>query len=84
MRRRRPQPHCSRRGRAPVADIVVRVRKPMIRCIMVDLPQADLTADGHLLNTIGRVNDTKLGLVVDVVEPGALRLGDTVRATLFT
>jgi len=53
----------------------------MIRCVMVDLPQADLAADGHLLDTVGRVNDTKLGLVVDVVAPGALRLGDTVRAT---
>jgi len=63
------------------ADVVVRVRKPMIRCVMVDLPQADLAADGHLLDTVGRVNDTKLGLVVDVVAPGALRLGDTVRAT---
>ncbi len=61
-------------------DIVARVRKPMIRCIMVDLPQVDLPADGHLLDTIGRVNDAKLGLVVDVVSPGALRLGDTVRA----
>ncbi len=63
------------------ADIVVRVRKPMIRCIMVDLPQAGLAADGHLLDAIARVNDTKLGLVVDVAQPGTLRLGDTVRTT---
>jgi len=66
------------------ADIVVRVRKPMIRCIMVDLSRAGLAADGHVLDTLGRVNDTKLGLVVDVVSPGALRLGDPVRVASRT
>jgi hypothetical protein len=41
-------------------------------------------ADGHVLDALGRVNDTKLGLVVDVVSPGALRLGDPVRVASRT
>jgi hypothetical protein len=46
---------------------------------MVGLPQIGLDADRHLLETIGRVNDLVLGLVVDVATPGIVRLHDTVR-----
>ncbi len=63
------------------AEVVVFVRKPMIRCLMLDLPQLGLAADGQLLNTVGQFNDTKLGLVVDVVKPGTVRCGDAVRPT---
>jgi uncharacterized protein YcbX len=62
-------------------EVVLRVREPMVRCVMVDLPQVDLppaTGDG-LLATLGRENDTCLGVVVDVVVPGTVRVGDTVR-----
>jgi MOSC domain-containing protein len=62
------------------SDVRVRIREPMIRCVMVDLPQKDLPVDRHLLSTVGRFNDTQLGLVVDVVRPGTLRLGDEVRS----
>jgi MOSC domain-containing protein len=61
------------------SEVSVRVREPMIRCVMVDLPQVGLAADGTLLSTLGRVNDTQLGLVVDVVTAGTVRLGDAVR-----
>jgi uncharacterized protein YcbX len=61
------------------SEVTVRVREPMVRCVMVDLPQRHLPIDRHLLTTIGRVNDTTLGLVVDVLTPGTLRLGDEVR-----
>lgn len=66
------------------ATVTLRVRTPMTRCLMVDLPQLGLAADAHLLTTIGRVNDTRLGLVVDVVTPGTLRLGDPVRGAAAT
>jgi uncharacterized protein YcbX len=61
-------------------EVVLRVREPMVRCVMVDLPQAGLPPgpDG-LLATLGRENDTCLGVVVDVVVPGTVRAGDTVR-----
>lgn len=60
-------------------EVTVRVRGMMERCVMVGLPQIGLEADRHLLETIGRVNDLVLGLVVDVVTPGTVRLDDTVR-----
>lgn len=59
--------------------LVVRVREPMPRCVMVTLPQVDLAADRRLLDTITRVNDLALGLVVDVVTPGSIRRTDAVR-----
>lgn len=62
------------------SEVRVRLREPMVRCVMVGLPQRDLAADGQLLNTIARVNDTWLGLVVDVLTPGTLRVGDEVVA----
>jgi uncharacterized protein len=60
------------------SEVSVRIREPMIRCVMVDLPQVGLAADGTLLSTLGRVNDTQLGLVVDVISGGTVRLGDSV------
>lgn len=60
-------------------DVVVRVREPMVRCVMVELPQVGLDAASRLLATLGSANRTELGLVLDVLEPGTLRLGDPVR-----
>lgn len=60
------------------AEVVVLVREPMVRCVMVGLPQEGLDADPQLLNTISSVNDAQLGLVVDVRSPGTVRLGDAV------
>jgi hypothetical protein len=56
--------------------LLVRVREPMTRCVMVGLPQVDLAADDRMLTTIGRVNGTTLGLVVDVLRPGTVAVGD--------
>jgi uncharacterized protein len=56
--------------------VLVRVREPMTRCVMVGLRQVDLAADDRLLNTIGQVNGTMLGLVVDVLRPGTITVGD--------
>ncbi len=57
-------------------QVLVRVREPMTRCVMVGLPQVDLAADDRLLTTIGRVNGTTLGLVVDVLRSGTIAVGD--------
>jgi uncharacterized protein YcbX len=59
-------------------DVRVRVRRPMVRCVMVDLPQRELAADGQLLKTVARVSDMEFGLVLDVLAPGTLRRGDLV------
>lgn len=60
------------------SDVLLKVRTAMTRCVMVDLPQADLPGDGHLLGSLGAANDSKLGLVVDVLRPGVVELGDAV------
>ena len=60
-------------------QVVVRVRKPMIRCVMLGLPQLGLPAADGLLRTVARANDTRLGVVLDVVVGGRVRHGDPVR-----
>ena len=63
------------------AAVVLRVREPMPRCVMVDLAQAGLPADGHVLASIARVDpDLAFGVVADVVSPGTVALGDAVTA----
>ena len=60
-------------------SVVVAVRTGMTRCVMVDLPQVGLERDEGLLRTISRLNDSRLGVVVDVVRGGVVREGDAVR-----
>jgi uncharacterized protein len=59
-------------------EVRLRVRKPMIRCVMLDLPQFGLAADEQLFKTVTRVNDAEFGLVLDVLRPGTVRRGDPV------
>lgn len=60
------------------AGVLARVRGPMTRCLMLDLPQVGLSADGRLLHAVTQFNAMHLGLVVDVRQPGTVRLGDPV------
>jgi uncharacterized protein YcbX len=65
--------------RLTVGDqVVLAVRAPMPRCVMVTLPQRDLPADGGLLGTVADDSDLCLGVVVDVVTPGPVAVGDDV------
>jgi uncharacterized protein YcbX len=59
-------------------EVVARVRGPMIRCVMLGLPQVGLPAADGLLRTVARANDTRLGVVLDVVIGGNVQTGDTV------
>jgi uncharacterized protein len=59
-------------------DLIVQIRAPMSRCIMLNVPQVGLPADEHLLTTISRLNETNLGVVADVIEPGIASIGDSV------
>jgi uncharacterized protein YcbX len=61
-----------------VGTAELKVREPMSRCVMVGMAQVDVPADGDLLSTVTRENDLNLGLVVDVVRPGHVALGDPV------
>jgi len=60
-------------------ELLLTIRGPMTRCVMVDLPQVGLDADGDLLGTMSRVNQARFGVVADVVRPGEVRLGDAAR-----
>jgi uncharacterized protein len=59
--------------------LVISIREPMSRCVMVDLAQHDLLAAPGLLDTIGRHNRACIGVVADVLHPGTTRLGDPVQ-----
>jgi uncharacterized protein len=60
-------------------DLVVSIREPMPRCVMVDLAQHELPPAPGLLDTIGRENRACLGVVADVLQAGTTRLDDPVR-----
>jgi uncharacterized protein len=61
------------------AEVVLEVRAPMPRCVMLDLPQHELLADGGLLKTATEINGADIGIVADVVAAGTVAVGDEVR-----
>jgi hypothetical protein len=50
------------------------------RCVMTTLPQGDLPLDPAILHTTTASNNTRAGVYASVVRPGAVRVGDPVRA----
>jgi uncharacterized protein len=60
-------------------DLVISIRAPMPRCVMVELPQRHLPAAPGLLDSIGQLNGACLGVVADVVRPGRVHLDDPVQ-----
>jgi uncharacterized protein len=60
-------------------DLVIRIREPMPRCVMVDLAQHELPPVPGLLDTIGRHNRACVGVVADVLQAGTTRLGEPVQ-----
>lgn len=63
------------------ADLVLAVREPMPRCVMVTSAQVGLAADPGLLHTVTDVADGEAGVVLDVLRPGDVAVGDEVRVT---
>jgi uncharacterized protein len=59
-------------------EVVLRVRGPMPRCVMVDAAQDGLPADPGLLRVITEVATGALGVWADVEHTGRLRVGDDV------
>jgi uncharacterized protein YcbX len=57
-------------------DVVVRLGAGMPRCVMVDLAQGPLERDGRVLKTLAQAHQLLLGLRVEVVRGGTVRLGD--------
>jgi uncharacterized protein len=61
------------------SDLVISIREPMPRCVMVDLAQHVLPPAPGLFDTIGRHNRACVGVVADVRRAGTTRVGDPVR-----
>jgi MOSC domain-containing protein len=60
-------------------EVVLDVRDRMARCVMVGLGQVDLPREPRLLGTLAALNETCLGVVLDVVVGGTVSVGDEVR-----
>jgi uncharacterized protein YcbX len=60
-------------------DLVLAIREPMPRCVMLDLPQVGLPAANGLLKTVADLNDLNVGVVADVLTPGEVTVGDVAR-----
>ena len=69
-------------------EVVLRVIIPCPRCISVTLAQDDLPRDPRILRTVAEHNMCDLGdfgtlpcagVYAEVVKPGTIRSGDTVR-----
>ncbi len=56
----------------------LRISKRIERCVMVDLPQRDLPADGRVLKTLGDLRELCFGVYADVVLPGRVAIGDVL------
>ncbi|MEZ4589277.1 MAG: MOSC domain-containing protein [Gemmatimonadales bacterium] len=56
----------------------VRVTKPCIRCVMVNLEHRDADADRGVLAAAFRHNEGNLGVKGEIVTPGRLAVGDPV------
>lgn len=64
-----------------LGSAVVRIDLPSIRCVMINMKTADLPAQPGNLKAVARLNDSRLGVIASVVQPGAVRAGD--RAVLM-
>lgn len=54
----------------------LRVTMTSPRCVMVDMPTADLPAQPGNLTAVGRLNSACLGVIATVVVPGTIAVGD--------
>ena len=66
-------------GRVAIGSVVLEVALRSPRCVMVDMKTADLPAQPVNLLAAGRLNDSCLGVIARVVEPGRISVGDEVR-----
>ncbi|MFG2103592.1 MOSC domain-containing protein [Micromonospora echinaurantiaca] len=60
------------------SEVVLRPRRRLTRCVMIDLAQESLPEHGQLLRTIAEHNDMTLGVWATVERPGRIGLRDVV------
>jgi uncharacterized protein len=59
-------------------DVVLRVTGPCTRCVMITLPQGDLSKDLGILRTVARYNQVNVGVYASVLQGGTIHRGDLV------
>lgn len=61
------------------ADVRLRVAGRTERCVMVGLAQDELPYDPRILKAVARMNAVCLGVFAEVLAPGTIRIGDSIR-----
>ena len=61
-------------------NVEIAITEHCKRCVMTTLSQGDLPFDPAILHTTTARNETRAGVYATVVRPGAIRVGDPVRA----
>ncbi|HEX4076036.1 MAG TPA: MOSC domain-containing protein, partial [Candidatus Acidoferrales bacterium] len=59
-------------------EVKIQVTGPCPRCVMTTLGQADLPKDPQVLKTAAQHNEAHVGAYASVVQPGMIRIGDTL------
>lgn len=60
-------------------EVKIQITGPCPRCVMTTLAQGDLPKDPGILKTAAKHNEVRVGVYASVVEPGRIRLNDSVR-----
>jgi uncharacterized protein len=63
-----------------IGDVTLRVVERIERCRMIDIAQEGLPREGRWLKALTQAREMNLGVYADVRQPGALAVGDEVRA----
>lgn len=65
-------------GDVAIGGVVLRIRKPIARCVMVTRAQPGLERDRTVLHTIIRERSNTLGVGATVQTTGTISVGDRV------
>jgi len=68
-------------GVVEVGDVRLTPVERIERCRMIDIAQEGLPRDGRWLKTLTAAREMSLGVYLDVVQPGTLRVGDLLTAS---
>jgi uncharacterized protein YcbX len=60
-------------------DLVIKIARPTVRCVMTTLPQAELGAAPAILRTLTSDSAASLGIYAEVLRAGTVRVGEALR-----